>query len=594
MARFERQQLRRERRARDRHLDDSDQDDDLTPTKFLAMTRSEAARIIQQCGCATCKVYDKMHTLSAKGILQGSAACLTRFKRPMDTTRKDDLREWAAMLFWCSHPVSSSSWNSAPRKERLYVAECLVTPRGWSDEQRLSYAGATIKSLRNETAMMIRQKATLESDEVEGGAAHEQWLTPTRGARRKAFLLKLSSLEFNPVEWLDASESKDLLAMKKLVAASGSSAAPTSALMPYASAPWLQSLTWAPTKPMNYMQAGRMLSVALRMYSDAFTAQLEQMARTHRSDLDEKLFSAIDAATRNRDIGSILLCVGSARQYAADILDSAYNGASEWQRDFHIPESQAVLDGRTRQVAEFPTFFQAVQKSIDAACATQASQDQKDVFARGAWLGFFDGLRTGRHSAELIKNTMKRGRSTSGAARQNPSSSERSGSSKSDSDDSSGGGGRKTRKRKKQKERRDAARAKGGSDGRDGSHGKASGPRCKFQIHFPCSKSILGPKLGVECSAAGPCRHCQKQGHWSGECPTFWATQGTRLPGYKESGSRILGRWDGDKNPKKETTKEWVRFLQDKQNFPSGGVPASEPGAPSLAAFQAWIGKAAA
>jgi hypothetical protein len=37
-----------------------------------------------------------------------------------------------------------------------------------------------------------------------------------------------------------------------------------------------------------------------------------------------------------------------------------------------------------------------------------------------------------------------------------------------------------------------------------------------------------------------------------------------------------------------------VRFLQNKQHFPNGGVPASEPGAPSLAAFQAWIGKAAA
>jgi hypothetical protein len=67
-----------------------------------------------------------------------------------------------------------------------------------------------------------------------------------------------------------------------------------------------------------------------------------------------------------------------------------------------------------------------------------------------------------------------------------------------------------------------------------------------------------------------------------------------RLPGYRPSGSRVLGSWDGDKNPNKETTRNWVRFLQNKQHFPNGGVPASEPGAPSLAAFQAWIGKAAA
>ena len=64
-----------------------------------------------------------------------------------------------------------------------------------------------------------------------------------------------------------------------------------------------------------------------------------------------------------------------------------------------------------------------------------------------------------------------------------------------------------------------------------------------------------------------------------------------RVQGERQSDSGEMGR---RQESKKETTKEWVRFLQDKQNFPSGGVPASEPGAPSLAAFQAWIGKAAA
>ena len=80
---------------------------------------------------------------------------------------------------------------------------------------------------------------------------------------------------------------------------------------------------------MNYVQAGRMLSVALRTYSDAFTAELEQQARSHRADLDERLFGSIDTATRERDIGRILICASTARQYAADIIDSALTSATE-------------------------------------------------------------------------------------------------------------------------------------------------------------------------------------------------------------------------------------------------------------------------
>jgi hypothetical protein len=68
--------------------------------------------------------------------------------------------------------------------------------------------------------------------------------------------------------------------------------------------PWLQSLSWAPTRPINFVQAGRMLSVAM---SDAFTAQLEQLARRHLTLEDERLFGSFDAATKDRDIGRLLL-----------------------------------------------------------------------------------------------------------------------------------------------------------------------------------------------------------------------------------------------------------------------------------------------
>ena len=426
---------------------------------------------------------------------------------------------------------------------------------------------------------------------IDGGpAADEPRVTLTRAGLRNTFLLKLRSLEFNPVEWLDAVESKELLSMRKIMNAGGSTTA-ASTLIPYASAQWLQSLSWHATRPMNFVQAGRMLSVALRTHSDAFTAQLEQLARSHRTIEDERLFSAVDIAARDRDLGRLLICASTAKQFASDILDGAHTSAAEWHQQFAIPESKAVLEGRTRQKAELPIFFQAIQKSVESGCSTQSSREQRDTYTRGAWLGFFEGLRAGRLSAELLKSTMKRGRSLTSSGKHG-SSSDKSGLSSSDSEGNSCGRARK--RQKKKRERRDAASRKVDGDGKSGARGKISGAKCLFQVHFPSSASILGPKLGVECSASGSCRICKKPGHWSGECPQHWATHQMCFPGYRPSGSRTRGKWDDEKNPLKETAREWVLFLQDKKHYPAGGVPALEPNAPSLAAFRAWVGKAAA
>ncbi len=58
-----------------------------------------------------------------------------------------------------------------------------------------------------------------------GSAVVEPRVTQTQAGLRNAFLLKLRSPEFNPVEWLDAAESKELLAMRKIMTAGGSPAA---------------------------------------------------------------------------------------------------------------------------------------------------------------------------------------------------------------------------------------------------------------------------------------------------------------------------------------------------------------------------------
>ncbi len=193
---------------------------------------------------------------------------------------------------------------------------------------------------------------------------------------------------------------------------------------------------------------------------------------------------------------------------------------------------------------------------------------------------------------ELTKSTMKRGKALRGGDSAMSASSDKSGSSFSDSD-ASGRGRRKDSKRKKAKKTAldGSSKSSGKKKGKDGSL-RGSGVKCQFQVHFPCSKKILGPELGVECSASGPCRPCKKRGHWLGECPIDWAKVSSGLPGYSPRGKRYIDDWDGARNPTQATTKAWLDFLKSTKHFPGGGVAALEHGAPSLADFKGWVGRA--
>ena len=72
---------------------------------------------------------------------------------------------------------------------------------------------------------MMRYKAKYDDASAGGSAVDEPRVTQTRAGLRNAFLLKLRSLEFNPVEWLDAAESKELLSMRTIMTAGGNPAA---------------------------------------------------------------------------------------------------------------------------------------------------------------------------------------------------------------------------------------------------------------------------------------------------------------------------------------------------------------------------------
>jgi hypothetical protein len=154
-------------------------------------------------------------------------------------------------------------------------------------------------------------------------------------------------------------------------------------------------------------------------------------------------------------------------------------------------------------------------------------------------------------------------------------------------------------RRKKSKERRKAgsARASDGGGNRSSGDGDAAAtrasPLCRKSVHFPCSKAVVGPKLGVTCSATGPYRFCNEKVHWAGQCPVGWAKDGRALPGYyTENGKRYVDEWDAEKNPMKDCAKLWLKFLRSKKHFPAVSITALEHRAPTFADFQAWVGKA--
>ena len=51
------------------------------------------------------------------------------------------------------------------------------------------------------------------------------------------------------------------------------------------------------------------------------------------------------------------------------------------------------------------------------------------------------------------------------------------------------------------------------------------------------------------------------------------------LPGFSSRGKRLAGKWT-DNNPNKEVFKEWVKFLENPDNFPKGAKTAPLDNAP--------------
>ena len=299
------------------------------------------------------------------------------------------------------------------------------------------------------------------------------------------------------------------------------------------------------------------------------------------------MFAEFDTAFRARNMGGILLAVEKVKSNAAEVLSAAVETAMQYESEFpRTPELAALTAGRTRQKGELNSFFAAVTRGASSGA------------------GFFDVLRAGRYCADLTASTLKRGRKTISDKELSTSNDDSHGASTSDDGDASDARTRrrekeKARKKERKQKARDATKrsADGGggsarSQGGSGAQPARLGPLCRKGVHYPCSRTIIGPKLGVKCSPNGICRTCNKDGHWAGECPVSWAQAGQALPGYSDNGKRFVDDWDADKNPKNECAKLWVKFLRNKKHFPGGGAAALEPKAPTLADYEAWVGAA--
>ena len=198
--------------------------------------------------------------------------------------------------------------------------------------------------------------------------------------------------------------------------------------------------------------------------------------------------AALTRPSNQANLGSMLVYAIDAKQRATDILESAYSGAAAWVRQFYMDEVREILAGMARQRTEVANFFTAVHRGITTGCAAQSTEALEETFTSGAWGGFFDCMRSGRHNVELTKSTQKRGKKR--RAEREAVSTDKSGSSSSDSEDSEWLSRRK-RRREKGKKRKQAhsttdgsgkanCQSKGrSSDSSDGS-ARSSGVKCKF------------------------------------------------------------------------------------------------------------------
>ncbi len=309
---------------------------------------------------------------------------------------------------------------------------------------------------------------------------------------------------------------------------------------------------------------------ALRCHNENFSDWAELQARQFRDQARDVLLTDIHAAVDSGDVSKLLLVFGKLREFAQRVFIAEAAHADHLYVRFPFAEFDEMRQGRNRQMTACSSYFDEVSRRITAESQRHPGSDSQDILV-GSYLLFFRGFCSGDSSADDAEAVLKLGKKFAGS-------------------DSSAmpGGAAPSSSRGASAPRVPAGAGRGLSGGGAGASAAKASSRSQPGLRFvrgrtiPSSESIIGPHLGI----AGPdfeCRGCKETGHWIGECPVYWGSQGDPLPGWKANGKKDKKAWDGA-NPTKETFKNWVRFIN--AHFVGGGQPAGLEGAPSLSDYK--------
>ena len=575
-------------------------------TDFSAYNSQNEDEVHSLCSCHLCRAHWHAKTISVENIIKACSELIPPFRQLIPSTPVKLAREYLAAVWWSVHHHDLINWETLRVCERMFLTDCVDLPATWSLAKRSKMAEIAVKACYIDIIPLLEKLvAQSETPAVQSASAkgpvdipskssglgslgHAAAGSPSNPPTQQAIVKRLLSQAVKPLQWLSRQEKKDLLSANRVAKLGPNGAA--APILPYSEYPWSQSLLLESEAPVDMLRAGRMLNIAGRNSTAAFSSPMETLARDSRKAQEEVIFSEFDSAFRHKNLAQILLSAEHIKTFHRKTLDSSTSQAELWVEQHNIPLTQEVLAGRKQQQNEFNDFFASITLWIQLGSAAQSSED-RNTYIIGAWSGFFQGLRSSHFCQDFTAATLARGKSSAEAAQTTSTSSSDSDEGDSTISAADRRSDRRSAKDAKRKSRKVTAPAPGG--GKAGSGFKGPGPKVVFQKHYHCSATILGPKLGVACSASQACRHCSKMGHWSGECAEGWYnTLKVQLPGYSKEGKRLTSQWDANKNPRRACARDWVRFLKSKKHFPEGGLPALEQGAPSLSTYESWAGKA--
>lgn len=370
----------------------------------------------------------------------------------------------------------------------------------------------------------------------------------------------LNSLAIDVSKIMTPDENKALLNQQKVLSSEGGVKTPIQ--IPYANIPWQQALLLPTNGELDPAVVARQLSIALTCDSQEYTADIDVMMRKMREDAVQKIHTEFDTAFNDGDLAGIQLAAERMRLHCTTEMEGILARAREQASRFaSAPEFQEVMVSRQVQAAQLPVFLATIASKI----VGKGGADQATRIA-GAWKLFMDNWGAKGISTTTLARIQQAGQTFKPKIPGQREASEES-------------------------EHRHMDRKPTGKGTPEAGKGqpaanKDSGKKMSAQIKvtIPCSPGVVGTYLGARPPATA-CHNCERSGHWKADCPKAWGEAGCALPGFSARGNRLLARWEGD-NPTKETFKEWVKFIEDSENFPKGARQAPLDNSPDLQRFK--------